>query len=53
MFTILVVEDDLALQRMMCAYLGLNGYHTLPAARRKARAGKHHNRDAALPFIMI
>lgn len=32
MFTILVVEDDLALQRMMCAYLGMNGYHTLPAA---------------------
>ena len=32
MFTILVVEDDLALQRMMCAYLGMNGYHTIPAA---------------------
>jgi len=31
MFTILVVEDDLALQRMMCAYLGMNGYHTIPA----------------------
>ena len=24
MFTILVVEDDLALQRMMCAYLGIS-----------------------------
>ena len=32
MFTILVVEDDLALQRMMCAYLGMNGYHTIPAS---------------------
>ncbi|MGN0795131.1 MAG: response regulator transcription factor [Aristaeellaceae bacterium] len=32
MFTILVVEDDLALQRMMCAYLGMNGYHTITAA---------------------
>jgi len=30
MFTILVVEDDLALQRMMCAYLGMKGYHTVP-----------------------
>ncbi len=32
MFTILVVEDDLALQRMMCAYLGMKGYQTIPAA---------------------
>ena len=32
MFTIMVVEDDLALQRMMCAFLGLNGYQTIPAA---------------------
>ncbi|MGN0752853.1 MAG: response regulator transcription factor [Aristaeellaceae bacterium] len=32
MFTVLVVEDDLALQRMMCAFLGLNGYQTVPAA---------------------
>ena len=32
MFTILVVEDDLALQRMMCAYLGMKGYHTVPTA---------------------
>ena len=32
MFTILVVEDDLALQRMMCAYLSMNGYHTVPTA---------------------
>lgn len=32
MFTILVVEDDLALQRMMCAFLGLNGYQTVAAA---------------------
>lgn len=32
MFTILVVEDDRPLQRMMCAFLGLNGYQTLSAA---------------------
>ena len=32
MFTIMVVEDDLALQRMMCAFLGMNGYQTIPAA---------------------
>ena len=31
MFTILVVEDDLPLQRMICAFLGLNGYHTISA----------------------
>ena len=31
MFTILVAEDDLALQRMMCAFLGLNGYQAIPA----------------------
>ena len=31
MFTILVVEDDLPLQRMMCAFLGMNGYKTIPA----------------------
>lgn len=31
MFTILVVEDDLPLQRMMCAFLGLNGYQTISA----------------------
>ena len=32
MFTILVVEDDLPLQRMMCAFLGLNGYQTVSAS---------------------
>lgn len=32
MFTILVVEDDLSLQRMMCAFLGLNGYQTISAS---------------------
>lgn len=32
MFTIMVVEDDLPLQRMMCAFLGLNGYQTIPAS---------------------
>ena len=31
MFTILVVEDDLPLQRMICAFLGMNGYQTIPA----------------------
>lgn len=31
MFTILVVEDDLLLQRMICAFLGMNGYQTIPA----------------------
>lgn len=31
MFSILVVEDDLALQRMMCAFLGVNGYQTIAA----------------------
>lgn len=31
MFSILVVEDDLALQRMMCAFLGMNGYQTVSA----------------------
>ena len=32
MFTVMVVEDDLPLQRMMCAFLGLNGYQTVPAS---------------------
>lgn len=32
MFTVMVVEDDLPLQKMMCAFLGMNGYHTVPAA---------------------
>ncbi len=32
MFTIMVVEDDLPLQKMMCAFLGMNGYHTVPVA---------------------
>ena len=32
MFTILVVEDDLPLQRMICAFLGLNGYQTVSAS---------------------
>ncbi len=32
MFSILVVEDDLALQRMMSAFLGLNGFQTVCAA---------------------
>lgn len=32
MFSILVVEDDLALQRMMCACLSMNGYQATPAA---------------------
>ena len=32
MFTILVAEDDLALQKMMCAFLTMNGFHTLAAA---------------------
>ena len=32
MFTILVAEDDLPLQKMMCAFLKLNGYQTLSAS---------------------
>ena len=32
MFTIMIVEDDLPLQRMMCAFLGMNGYQAIPAA---------------------
>ena len=32
MFTVMVVEDDLPLQRMMCAFLGMNGYQAIPAA---------------------
>ena len=32
MFRIMVVEDDLPLQKMMCSYLGLNGYEALSAA---------------------
>ena len=32
MFTIMVVEDDLPLQKMMCAYLGMNGFQTVPAS---------------------
>lgn len=32
MFTIMVVEDDLPLQKMMCAFLGMNGYHVVSAA---------------------
>lgn len=30
MFTILVVEDDTSLRRLICATLERNGYHTLP-----------------------
>jgi len=32
MFTIMVVEDDRSLQRMICAFLGLNGYQAIPAS---------------------
>ena len=32
MFTILIAEDDLPLQKMMCAFLKLNGYQMLCAA---------------------
>lgn len=32
MFTVMIVEDDLPLQRMMCAFLGMNGYQTIPVA---------------------
>ena len=32
MFTVMVVEDDLALQKMMCAFLGMNGFRTVSAA---------------------
>ena len=32
MFTILVVEDDAPLQRMMSAFLGLNGFSVVGAA---------------------
>ena len=32
MFTILTAEDDLPLQKMMCAFLKLNGYQVLSAA---------------------
>ena len=32
MFTILVAEDDLPLQKMMCAFLGMNGFRTVAAA---------------------
>ena len=31
MFTLLVVEDDMPLQRMMSSFLGLNGYRVIPA----------------------
>lgn len=31
MFTLLVVEDDMHLQRMMSSFLGLNGYRVIPA----------------------
>lgn len=31
MFTVMVVEDDLPLQRMMCAFLEMNGYRTVSA----------------------
>lgn len=32
MFTVMVVEDDAPLRKMMCAFLGMNGYRTVPAA---------------------
>jgi len=32
MFTIMVVEDDLHLQKMMTAFLRMNGYHIIPAS---------------------
>lgn len=32
MFRILIAEDDLPLQKMMCAFLGMNGYQTDAAA---------------------
>ena len=36
MFTILVVEDDAPLQRMMSAFLGLNGFSVVGAQFRKS-----------------
>lgn len=32
MFTIMVVEDDLPLRKMMCAFLQMNGYHPVQAS---------------------
>ena len=31
MFRVLVAEDDLPLQKMMCRFLSLHGYEVLPA----------------------
>ena len=50
MFTILVVEDDLPLQRMMCAFLGLNGYQTIAAGNGEEALSAI---DKVLPDLVI
>ena len=46
MFTILVVEDDAPLQRMMSAFLGLNGFSVVGAANGEGSAERHRQGDA-------
>ena len=50
MFTILVAEDDLALQRMMCAFLGLNGYQAIPAGNGEEALSQI---DRTMPDLVI
>ena len=50
MFTILVAEDDLALQRMMCAFLGLNGYQSIPAGNGEEALSQI---DRTMPDLVI
>lgn len=50
MFTILVAEDDLALQRMMCAFLGLNGYQAIPASNGEEALSQI---DRTMPDLVI
>lgn len=55
MFTIMVVEDDRSLQRMICAFLGLNGYQTIPAAHGEEalEAIEHAMPDLVIADVMM
>lgn len=50
MFSILVVEDDLSLRKMMCAFLSLNGFQTVAAGNGEEAL---EAMDSVLPDLVI
>lgn len=50
MFTIMVVEDDLSLKKMMCAFLQMNGYRTVQASNGNEALNLT---DSVLPDLVI